>query len=134
MKAIGKKNMVFGFCYMIITIGLGMFLANKLGSGDSEWIQSSTRMYLKTAHVHGNLESVLNILIGFILCRYGSGVATLARVASILAIVGAVFHSGMLFLGGLGVDFAMKLAPVGAISLLVTIVLMAVVSFKGVND
>lgn len=130
MKNTGKKNILFGFIYLITTVALGLFLAKKLGSQDPQWFDSMTRALLKTAHVHGNLESVLNIVIGLVLYHYGNSQRTLARAASVLAITGAVFHSGMLYLGGLGIQFAMKLTPVGAISLLAAIAVMAVVVFK----
>ena len=134
MNTIGKKNMIFGFVYLVITVALGMFLANKLGSNNAEWINSGVRKVLKAAHAHGNLESVLNIIIGFLLCKYGSETRMLTRVASVLAIVGATFHSGMLFLSGLGVKAAYMLAPVGAISLLVAAILMVVILYKGVKE
>jgi len=134
MNTIGKKNMIFGFAYIIITVGLGMFLANKLGSNDPDWANSMAHHLLKTAHVHGNLESVLNIIIGFLLCRYGSKTLMLTKVASITAIIAAVFHSGMLFLGGAGVLVALKLAPVGAFSMLITVILMVVILLKGVTE
>lgn len=134
MNIIGKKNMIFGFAYMIITVALGLFLANKLGANDPEWLNSPARHLLKTAHVHGNLEAVLNIIIGFLLCRYGSSTLSLTKAASITAILAAVFHSGMLFLGGAGVSAAMSLAPIGALSMLITLVLMVVILYKGVTE
>ncbi len=134
MNVIGKKNMVFGFAYMITTVGLGLFLASKMQANDPNWAESQMHHLLKTAHVHGNLESVLNIIIGFLLCRYGSSTLSLTKVASLLGIVAAVFHSGMLYLGGLGLSAAMNLAPVGALSMLVTLALMAYILFRGVKE
>ena len=134
MNTIGKKNMLFGFIYMIVTVGLGMLLANKLGGSDPQWFDSMTRKLLKTAHVHGNLEAVLNVIIGFVICRYGSPTRAISRAASVLAINGAIFHSGMLFMGGLGVPVMTKVAPLGAISMLLAVVLMVVVVLKGVDE
>jgi len=134
MNKVGKKNIVFGFAYMVITVALGMFLANKLGSGDASWFDSEARSYLKTAHVHGNLEGFFNVMAGFVLAHFGGKVMMLARIASVTAMVGAIFHSGMLFLAGLGLGAAMNLAPVGAISTLVTAVLLAVITYKGFEE
>ncbi|MES0490089.1 MAG: hypothetical protein ABUK01_08865 [Leptospirales bacterium] len=134
MNTIGKKNMIFGFAYIIITVCLGIFLGNKLGTTDPNWANSTAHHLLKAAHAHGNLEGVLNIIIGLILCRYGSKTLMLTKVASILAIAAAVFHSGMLLLGGLGLLFAMKLGIFGGVSMLATMILMIVILYKGVTE
>ncbi len=122
---IGKKNMAFGFLYFITTLALGMYLGSKLGSGDATWAQSQQRGILRAAHAHGNLESVLNILIGYLLCRLQLD-AWLAKTVSVLLIVGALFHSGMLYLGGFGYTFAFNLTPIGAISLISVMLLMGI--------
>lgn len=124
----GKKNMVFGFFYFLTTLGLGMFLANQFHLPPEEvgaWLQSQQHAMLKAAHVHGNLESVLNILIGYLLCRLALD-AWIAKTVSILLIVGALFHSGMLYLAGLGVGFAPALLPIGAISVVLSMLLMGI--------
>lgn len=121
---IGKKNMVFGFSYFITTLLLGLYLARKGMTGGKEWHESEQHEMLVTAHVHGNLESVLNILIGYIICQLEvpSG---LASIVSILLLIAAIFHSGMLYLTGLGIGPAMYIAPVGAVSLIAGIGMMA---------
>jgi len=127
---IGKKNMVFGFLYFLTTLGLGMYLANRLGSGDKAFIDSQVRGILRAAHAHGNLESVLNIIIGYLLCRLSLDV-WLARAVSVLLMVGALFHSGMLYLGGIGMltgsglVAAFNLTIVGAVSLITVMLMMA---------
>lgn len=120
----GKKNMAFGFFYFVLTLGLGMYLANKLGSGP-EWLASAQRKALHAAHAHGNLESLLNVITGYLLCRLSLD-AWLAKTVSALLIIGAVFHSGMLYLGGLGAGFAFGLAPIGAIALVISMLLMGI--------
>ncbi len=122
---VGKKNMAFGFFYFILTLGLGMYLANKLGSGDTEWLNSQQRAILRAAHAHGNLESLLNIVIGYIISRLVFE-KWIAGTVSVLLIVGALFHSGMLYLGGLGFFFAFKLTPIGALSLITSMLLMGI--------
>ncbi len=121
---IGKKNMVFGFTYFITTLLLGLYLARKGMTGGKEWHESETHEMLVTAHVHGNLESVLNIVVGYILCQLEVS-AGLAGIVSILLLVAAIFHSGMLYLTGLGIGAAINLAPVGALSLISAIAMMA---------
>ncbi len=120
---VGKKNMAFGFFYFVLTLGLGMFLASKLGSGDQAWMESQGRAVLRAAHAHGNLEALLNIVVGYIISRLAFD-AWLAKTVSVLLIVGAVFHSGMLYTGGLGMHLAFNLTPVGGISLIAAMLLM----------
>ncbi len=121
----GKKNMVFGLFYLVLTLSLGMYLSNRLGAGDPEWLQGQARAILRAAHGHGNLEAVLNIVLGYLLVRL-SFESWIAKTVSVLLIVGAVFHSGMLYLGGLGLLAAAKLTPVGAFSLLLAVLLAGV--------
>jgi hypothetical protein len=47
-------------------------------------------------HAHGNLESVLNIIVGIVLMFIAAPVLW-KQIASWLFIVGAVFHSGLLY-------------------------------------
>lgn len=121
---IGKKNMVFGFAYLVTTLILGLYLAVKAKNVDPAWEESPAHHVLGAAHAHGNLESVLNIVIGYILCQLEAA-GGLASVASILLIIGALFHSGMLYLTGLGIGAAINVSPVGAISLIATMPIMA---------
>ncbi len=125
---IGKKNMAFGFFYFLTTLGLGMFLASKFKLPPAElgaWLQSGQHALLKAAHAHGNLESVLNIVIGYLLCRL-SLEAWIAKTVSVLLIVGALFHSGMLYLAGAGVGVAGTLTPIGGVSIIAAMALMGV--------
>ncbi len=125
---IGKKNMAFGFFYFLTTLGLGMFLASKFKLPPDQlgpWLQSGQHALLKAAHAHGNLESVLNIVIGYLLCRL-SLEPWIAKAVSALLIVGALFHSGMLYLAGAGLGFAGGLTPIGGISIVAAMALMGV--------
>ena len=49
-------------------------------------------------HAHGNLESVLNIAVGLVLCFVSCKRAWMKQVISWLLIAGTVLHSGMLYL------------------------------------
>ncbi len=125
---IGKKNMAFGFFYFLTTLGLGMYLASKFSLPPEEmakWMSSPQHGVLKAAHAHGNLESLLNIVIGYLLCRLALE-AWIAKTVSVLLIVGALFHSGMLYLAGAGVGFAGMLTPIGGISIIVSMLLMGI--------
>ena len=127
---IGKKNMIFGFAYFITTLLLGMYLAVEAMEAGAEIEESPLHDLLGAAHAHGNLESFLNIVIGYILCKLDIS-SGLAQTVSILLLIGAIFHSGMLYLSGLGVGFALNLAPIGAISLVITMALMVYVIAVG---
>ena len=120
---VGKKNMVFGFVYFLATLAVGMYLANELSLGDAEFAASETRSAIRTAHAHANMESVLNIVIGYLLCRLALA-AWLAKTVSVLLIIGALTHSGALLLGRFGMEAALMLAPVGALSLVAVMALM----------
>ncbi|OGW60420.1 MAG: hypothetical protein A2V83_04080 [Nitrospirae bacterium RBG_16_64_22] len=132
MNTIGRKNMVFGFAYLVATLGLGMFLANKLTSGDKEWFANPGRELLRSVHAHGNLESLLNIVVGYIICRLAIS-HRLAQAISIIFIVGATLHSGMLYLGGLGMRWAFSATPVGAVALVLGVILMIYASATGIK-
>ncbi len=119
---IGKKNMVFGFFYFIATLGLGIYLAK---INNAPGVTDAQKSILRAAHAHGNMESFLNIAIGYLLCRLQLN-RGLAQVVSIALIAGAALHSGMLYLGGLGYRGAFALAPIGAFSLVLTVLLMGV--------
>ncbi len=127
---IGKKNMIFGFAYFITTLLLGMYIASQAMEAGPETEENPLHDLLVAAHAHGNLESFLNIVIGYILCQLeiSSG---LAQTVSILLLIGAIFHSGMLYLTGIGAGFAINLAPIGAISLVLTMALMVYVIAVG---
>lgn len=121
---IGKKNMLFGFIYFIFTLALGIFLSNQLQIGGADWANSMTRGLLKAAHVHGNLESLLNIMLGYLICRLAFK-EWIAKSASALLIIGAVLHSGALYLAGMGQMWALMVTKAGAICLVAVFIIMA---------
>ncbi len=129
----GKKNIVFGFIYLIFTLLLGIVISFKL-QGDQSFAKEPfafPRVIMRAAHAHGNLESVLNIIIGLIIDRLKVS-DTLKKTISILAIFGAILHSGMLLILPL-IPISGKLAPIGAITLVVTMALMAYSVSKGME-
>ncbi|MCP4908928.1 MAG: hypothetical protein GY910_28455 [bacterium] len=131
---VGKKNILFGLVYFLTTLGLGMFLANKGQAGDPEWSQSTAKHLLAMAHSHGNLEALLNIIFGALICRIADPQSTLTKAASILLIVGAAFHSGTLYLAGAGLDFAMNFTPLGAVSTVLGVAAMVPIVSRGIGN
>ncbi|MEK6690058.1 MAG: hypothetical protein AABY78_02005 [Nitrospirota bacterium] len=129
----GKKNIVFGFGYLIFTLLLGLFLSYKLQS-DQPFAKEPfafPRVIMRAAHAHGNLESILSIIIGLIVDRLRVS-DSLKKTISILAIFGAIMHSGMLYIMPV-VTFSGNLALIGALSLITTTVLMAYSVSKGLD-
>ncbi len=133
-SAIGKKNILFGLVYFLTTLALGMFLANKGQAGDPEWANSVAKKLLGVTHSHGNLEALLNIIFGFLICRLADPAMTLAKVASVLLIVGAALHSGTFYLGGAGLDFALTFTPIGAFSMVAGVATMIPIVARGIRE
>ncbi|MDH5518711.1 MAG: hypothetical protein OEY36_12990 [Gammaproteobacteria bacterium] len=140
---VGKKNIVFGFLYLVLTAALGPLMVNMyadFGSAMVEKQQSVGRLQAlqenefeedlevlkaeqiakaNTAgilsinklmnaempidgikggpHAHGNLEALLNIVVGLVIGMLAVAV-WLKQLVSWLFIVGTVMHSGMLYL------------------------------------
>lgn len=85
------------------------------------------------AHAHGNLEALLNIVAGLVILSLALP-SSYKTVLSVLFIVGAVFHSGMLYLAMVfGVSAAGKLSIIGAIAILTGLVLAGVASATGIK-
>lgn len=88
------------------------------------------------AHAHGNLESVLNILVGLVLC-FITAAKWLKYLISALFIVGTLMHSGMLYLStvfGLGWAGTLLETGIGPFSILTGLLLIGVTSiFKFSN-
>jgi hypothetical protein len=87
----------------------------------------------KSAHSHGNLEALLNIVAGFVILTL-SIPGSFRALLTILFLMGAVFHSGMLYLGMVfGIGSAFKLLLLGEVSLLAGLVLMGVAVIIGIK-
>ncbi|MGD8547391.1 MAG: hypothetical protein PVJ10_05420, partial [Thiohalophilus sp.] len=141
---IGKKNIVFGFIYLVFTASLGVVMVDKYetyGAAVQEKQSSVGRLQqLQTnnfeemleplsgeqiakantagvlslnkllnleseidaikggPHAHGNLESLLNIVVGLVLGFLAVNVI-FKQIISWIFIAGALLHSGMLYLG-----------------------------------
>lgn len=141
---IGKKNIVFGFLWLVLTAALGPYMINqyfgdlrgaqqvrmeKIGAlqsaADAGFEMNLEKMSAEDIgkantgailalsgllnaqepinsvkggpHTHGNLEAVLNILAGFLL-MFLAVPRALKQAISWIFILGAVLHSGLLYL------------------------------------
>ncbi len=143
---IGKKNIVFGFLYLVFTAALGPVMVNmyqdygsavadkqvhvgrlqalqenefeeNLEALSAEQIAKANTAGLLSlntllnvemsidnikggAHAHGNLESLLNIVVGLVIA-FLAVANWMKQLISWLFIVGAIMHSGMLYLSTL---------------------------------
>ncbi len=141
---IGKKNIVFGLLFLVLTAGLGPYMVIQLfpavGEAQSAKQTAMSNIELMASnnfekdlepmsaeqiaranttgllalnqqlnavapidavkggpHAHGNLESLLNITIGVVLCFVAVSTA-FKQLISWLFILGTVLHSGLLYL------------------------------------
>jgi len=182
---IGKKNIVFGFLYLVLTASLGPYMvvkmlpdvgvaqsekqakvgrlqqlkinqfeedleklnAGQIARANTDGILAMNKLLNSRIpldgvkggpHAHGNLEALLNIAAGVVLCFLGVSVM-FKQIISWVFILGAVLHSGMLFLLNLGQGWALTLLPVGPWLVLLGLLLIGVAAFIGfkgqlVND
>ncbi len=144
----GKKNIVFGFLFLMLTAGLGPYMVlmyqdvepgSYIDSTSKKQEQVGRLQELKTndfeedleempvdaiakantdgvlainqlnnaefaidhikggPHAHGNLEALLNIVVGLVL-TFIAAAPLLKNIVSWMFIVGALMHSGMLYL------------------------------------
>jgi len=179
---IGKKNIAFGFIYLVFTAALGLVMVDKYesfgaaaqekqasvgrlqalqGNDFEEELEPLSAIQIAKAntvgilglnklnnteaeidaikggpHAHGNLEAVLNIIAGLTLC-FIAAATWLKQLISWLFIVGAVMHSGMLYLRTV---FELPIAStlldtgIGPFSILIGLFLIGVVSIKNFSN
>ena len=117
-----KKNIVIGCVWIFLFLALGSFLEMKPGVGE-DWKESTMRHLWKTAHLHGGLFGILNLLYGLIISnRKLSGKVIFA--GSILAVIGAIIFPISLFLGGISLTLV-KAAPLGGLSMIAAWAIMS---------
>jgi hypothetical protein len=127
----GKKNIAIGFLtmglfmlYGFLLIYLRDFAPNKL-----DWVNSySTGKHFESrlAHVHGNLFSVLNIIIGFLLIQFSKRLNK-SDTISWLALGGLLMPLGILSEVYFGLPPIFVL--VGAISMTTSVIWLGVAFF-----
>lgn len=173
---IGKKNIVFGFIYLVFTASLGPYMiveyfpdvgnATQVKQRDVGALQqmagsefdnpqtmepmsaleiakANTKGILALSlvdnasapiddikggpHAHGNLEALLNIAAGLVLA-FLAAPALIKQIISWVFILGAVLHSGMLYLRLFEVEFAGKLLIAGPWVVLLGFLLIGIAS------
>jgi hypothetical protein len=96
----GKNNIGVGFLVMGLFMIYGFLLIylRDFAPGKESWIAAySTGKHFESrlAHVHGNLFAFLNVVIGYMLLRYGNQVKH-AKIISWLALIGLLMPIGIL--------------------------------------
>ncbi|MGD8711979.1 MAG: hypothetical protein PVG50_03995 [Thiohalophilus sp.] len=176
---IGKKNIVFGFIYLVFTASLGVVMVDKYetyGAAVQEKQSSVGRLQqLQTnnfeemleplsgeqiakantagvlslnkllnleseidaikggPHAHGNLESLMNIVVGLVLGFLAVNVI-FKQIISWIFIAGALLHSGMLYLGtvfGLGWANTILETGIGPFMILIGLALAGIATAMG---
>lgn len=180
---IGKKNIVFGFFYLVLTAALGPYMlvkhfpdvanaeqakqqkvgalqqaqagnyevdlekmsAEQIAKANTDALLSlSARLNAEAVineikggpHTHGNLEALLNIVVGVTLA-FLAVPAGFKQLISWVFIAGALLHSGLLYLAsGLQFAWAGKLlaspvGPVGPFLILAGLFLVGVAAAQG---
>ncbi|MFQ5905307.1 MAG: hypothetical protein ACE5JA_01920 [bacterium] len=117
-----RKNMVIGALWIFLFMILGSVLEFKLGAGE-EWLQSPMRQLWKTAHLHGAIFGILNIIYALLITRMKLNGKTISA-GSILALAGALVFPTSLFLAGIFYNFVYA-APFGGVSMILAWLLMS---------
>lgn len=131
----GKNNIAIGFLTMGFFMAYGFLLIylRDFAPGKEEWANSySTGKHfeVRLAHVHGNLFAFLNILIGYLLLRFGVKLHSVKTI-SWLALIGLLMPIGILAEVYLG--FPPILVLIGAIAMTVSVVWLGI-SFMKMKD
>jgi hypothetical protein len=115
----GKKNMVFGFVYLLSATVLSLYFGDR--------VSQSSNALLSSAFMQANLDAALNLAGGYLIIRLPF-VDWLSRAISTLMIAGALLHSGVLYVSALG------LLPIAALLMPLGLAIMAGVTlFMGIG-
>lgn len=124
----GRYNIAGGLLGLAVFMGYGFLLIylRDFHPDKAAWIASygaGKHFEARMAHVHGNLLSLLNIVLGFILLQLGGGHARQKQVASALGLLGLLMPLGIL------AEVYLNMSPVpvliGAVSMVSSVVLSA---------
>lgn len=174
---IGKKNVVFGFLYLVFTAALGPYMvvnflpavdearsekqaavgrlqqlkengyeeeleplsADQLARANTDGLLALNKLgnarqpvdaIKGGAHAHGNLEALLNIAAGIALC-FIAAARWFKQAISWIFILGAVFHSGALYLLSFGMGWAAMMLQAGPWLVLIGLLLIGVAALIG---
>lgn len=180
---IGKKNIVFGWVFLVFTAALGPYMVGlytSVGSAqqvkqaalgklqlvvDSGFEDEQTlepmsaeaiaRLNAKAIlalnglhnarapideikggpHAHGNLEALLNIAVGLVLCFVAANV-WFKQLVSGLFILGTLLHSGLLYLRAFDMAWAGRLLElgIGPLMILLGLLLAAIIVVIGFRE
>ncbi|MDH4227493.1 MAG: hypothetical protein OEV59_07040 [Deltaproteobacteria bacterium] len=85
------------------------------------------------AHAHGNLEALLNIVAGLVVMKLDID-AKFKTVLCILFLIGALFHSGVLYLASVfGMYWASNFSMIGGFSIVIGLLLTGVAAIAGIK-
>lgn len=113
-----KKNYIVGALWIMLYMLIGVYFEAMIAQGKiQDLMQSQAGHFLKSAHVHGGMFGMLNILYGFLAHRTHSS-GTLINVGTWLAVVGALVFPVALFLAGAVHPMIIRVAPLGALSMI----------------
>lgn len=128
----GKNNIALGFLTMGFFMAYGFLLIylRDFASDKEEWVNTYSigkHFEARLAHVHGNLFSFLNIVIGYLLLHFESRLNNV-KVVSWLALIGLLMPIGILTEVYLGLPPALVL--IGAVSMTVSVVWLGILFLK----
>ena len=184
---IGKKNIVFGFLFLVFTAGLGPYMvlmyqdqepgsfvdssakkqqqvgrlqelrtndfeedleeldAGAIAKANTDGVLAINQLknaefaidFIKGGpHAHGNLEALLNIVVGVVLC-FIAVAPLLKNIVSWMFIIGTIMHSGMLYLERVfEISWATTLLEtgIGPILILAGFLFMAILTLMGFEN
>lgn len=128
----GKNNIAIGFLTMGLFMAYGFLLIylRDFAPGKVEWIDSYIKgehFESRLAHVHGNLFSLLNIVIGYLLLHFQSKLKN-TNAISWLALAGILMPLGIL--AEIYFSAPPFLVLVGAIAMTISVVWLGISFFK----
>jgi amino acid transporter len=95
--------------------------------------EKSLGFVASAAHAHGNLEGLLNIVAGLVILALAIP-ASYKALLSLIFILGALFHSGMLYLAAVfGLSWAGNFTLIGAIAIVAGLLLTGVACIFGIK-
>ena len=128
----GKNNISIGFLTMGAFMAYGFLLIylRDFAPGKEEWVNTYSvgkHFESRLAHVHGNLFAFLNILIGYLLLHFQSGL-TSPKIISGLALTGLLMPIGILAEVYFGAPPVFVL--IGAIAMTASVVWLGISFYK----
>ncbi len=128
----GKNNIAIGLLTMGFFMAYGFLLVylRDFAPDKAQWIAGYTdgkHFESRLAHVHGNLIAFLNIVIGYLLLKFG-GMMKNAKVVSWFALAGLLMPLGILGEVYLGIPPIFVL--LGAISITISVIWLGLMFFQ----